>query len=183
MHREHGAGPAGPSDRRYEAFLQHFTRVQEPLMAYVRSLVHDHAAADDVFQATSLTLWRRFDAFRAGEPFLPWALGIARHEVLHHWRSRRRDRLVFGEAVLAQLADAAAVLADEADRRQAALAACVQGLPERQRQLVAMFYEQRLPAEQVAAAWDRTVHAVYKALKVLRRSLFDCVHKRLAADG
>ena len=183
MPREQAREKSGSSDRRYESFLQHFARVQGPLMGYVRSLVHDQSAADDVFQTTSLTLWRRFDSFRAGEPFLPWALGIARHEVLHHWRSRRRDRLVFGEAILGQLADAAAGLADEADLRQAALAACVQGLPERQRQLVAMFYEQRLPAEQIAATWDRTVHAVYKALKVVRRSLFDCVQERLAAEG
>ena len=183
MPREQAREQSAPADRRYEAFLQHFTRVQGPLMAYVRSLVHDQAGADDVFQATSLTLWRRFDSFRSGEPFLPWALGIARHEVLHYWRSRRRDRLVFGEAVLAQLADAATGLADEADRRQAALAACVQSLPERQRQLVAMFYEQRLPAEQIAATWDRTVHAVYMALKVMRRSLFDCVQQRLATEG
>jgi len=170
-------------DRRYEEFLAHFTRVQGPVLAYIRSLVHDAAGADDVFQAVSLTLWRRFDSFRRGEPFLPWALGIARHEVLHYWRARRRDRLVFSEAALARLADAAVSVVDEADRRQAALEACVKGLPDRQRQLVAMFYDQRLPAEQIAASWDRTVHAVYKALKVLRRSLLDCVEQRLVADG
>jgi len=171
------------ADRRYEAFLTHFTRVQPQVQAYVRALVHDGSAADDVFQATSLTLWRRFDSFREGEPFLPWALGIARHEALHHWRSRRRDRHVFSEAVLAQLADTAAGIAAEADRRLAALETCVQSLPDRQRQLVTMFYEQRLPADQIAAAWARTVHAVYKALKVLRRSLHDCVERRLAAEA
>lgn len=170
-------------DRRYEEFLTHFTRVQGAVLAYIRSLVHDPAGADDVFQTASLTLWRRFDSFHRGEPFLPWALGIARHEVLHYWRSRRRDRLVFSEAALAHLADAAVGVADEADQRQEALEACVKGLPERQRQLVAMFYDQRLPADQIAAAWGRTVHAVYKSLKVLRRSLLDCVERRLVADG
>jgi RNA polymerase sigma-70 factor (ECF subfamily) len=106
---------------------------------------------------------------------------VARHEVLHHWRSRRRDRLVFSESVLSQLADMAIGLADEADPRQEALEACVQSLPDRQRQLVSMFYGQQLPAEQIAASWGRTVHAVYKALKVMRRSLLDCVERRLAA--
>ena len=166
---------------RYEAFLGHFARGQAQVMAYIRSLVHDRTAADDVFQTTCLTLWRRFDTFREGEPFVPWALGIARHEVLHHWRSRRRDRLVFSESVLSQLADMAIGLADEADPRQEALEACVQSLSDRQRQLVSMFYGQQLPAEQIAASWDRTVHAVYKALKVMRRSLLDCVERRLAA--
>ena len=90
MPREDARQEPSSTDRRYEAFLQHFTRVQGPLMAYVRSLVHDPAGADDVFQATSLTLWRRFDAFRAGEPFLPWALGIARHEEV--WRAFNLDQ-------------------------------------------------------------------------------------------
>lgn len=171
------------ADRRYEAFLTQFTRVQTQVLAYVRALVHDRSAADDVFQTVSLTLWRRFDSFRSGEPFLPWALGIARHEVLHYWRARRRDRLVFSEAAIERLADAASGLAAEADPRQRALEACVQSLPDRQRQLVALFYGQRLPADQIAAAWDRSVHAVYKALKVMRRGLLECVERRLAAEG
>lgn len=170
------------ADRRYEAFLSQFTRIQSEVLAYVRALVHDRAAADDVFQSTSLTMWRRFDAFREGEPFLPWALGIARHEVLHYWRTRRRDRLVFGEAALARLADMAAAIAAEADPRQRALEACVKKLPDRQRQLVALFYGQRLPADQIAASWGLTVHAVYKALKVMRRGLLECVEKRLATE-
>ncbi len=184
MRRPPRSGDAPPTtDGRYEVFLGHFSRVQPQVQAYVRSLVHDPTAADDVFQATSLTLWRRFDSFRRGEPFLPWALGIARHEALHHWRSRRRDRLVFSEGLLAQLADTAAAMAGEADQRLAALEACVQSLPDRQRQLVAMFYHQRLPAEQIATTWDRTVHTVYKALHMLRRSLHDCVERRLAAGS
>lgn len=183
MARSHNTRSASPTaDGRYEAFLTHFTRVQTQVLAYVRALVHDRSAADDVFQATSLTLWRRFESFREGEPFLPWALGVARHEVLHYWRSRRRDRLVFSEAALARLADTAASLATEADPRQRALEACIEGLPERQRQLVTLFYGHRLPAEQIALTWDRTVHAVYKALKVMRRGLLECVEQRLAAE-
>ncbi len=171
------------TDRHYEAFLAHFTRVQGELATYIRLLIHDPSAADDVFQTTSMAIWRRFDTFRRGEPFLPWALGIARREVLHYWRSQRRDRLVFAEAVLEHLADSAVEFAEEADPRREAFAACVQQLTDRQRQLIDMFYGQRLPADQIAEAWNRTVHAVYKALKVLRRSLFDCVERRLAAGG
>lgn len=168
---------------RYELFLSHYARAQAPLQAFVRSLVHDRASADDVFQSTSMTLWRRFDSYRDTEPFVPWALGIARHEVLHFWRSRRRDRLVFSEAALGQLADLAMELAPEADPRQAILESCVESLPERQRQLLSMFYVQQMRAEQIAAVWQRTVHAVYKALKVTRRALVECVERKQAANA
>lgn len=170
----------GTESGRYEAFLAHFSRGQSQVQAFIRSLVHDRTSADDVFQATSLALWRKFSTFRADAEFVPWAFGIARNEVLHHWRSRRRDRLVFSEAVLTQLADVALTVANDADPRQEALEACIEKLPERQRQLVTLFYGQQLPAETIATSWDRTVHAVYKALKVMRRNLMDCVDRTLA---
>ena len=171
-----------PESRLYEAFLAHFSRGQPQVQAFIRSLVHDRTSADDVFQATSLALWRKFSTFRSDAEFVPWALGIARNEVLHHWRSRRRDRLVFSEAVLTQLADVALSVANEVDPRQEALEACIEKLPERQRQLVALFYGQQIPAETIAVSWDRTVHAVYKALKVMRRNLMDCVDRTLAGN-
>ena len=39
----------GESDP-YEQFLRLFSRDQLQVMAYIRSLVHDHSAASDVFQ-------------------------------------------------------------------------------------------------------------------------------------
>jgi RNA polymerase sigma-70 factor (ECF subfamily) len=190
--RGHAAARSGPADVAgqsgaaesglYEAFLAHFSRGQSQVQTFIRSLVHDRASADDVFQATSLTLWRKFSTFRADAEFVPWALGIARNEVLHHWRSRRRDRLVFSEAVLTQLADVALSVANNADPRQEALEACIEKLPERQRQLVSLFYGQQLPAETIAVSWNRTVHAVYKSLKVMRRNLMDCVDRTLAGN-
>ena len=175
-----GSGAAGDGSR-YEAFLRQFARHQSHVQAFIRSLVHDRTAADDVFQSTSLALWRAFDGFRPGDDFAAWAAGVARNEVLHFWRSRRRDRLVFSEAVVSALADAALDIAAEGDPRKEALQACLEGLPQRHRQLVEMFYLRRMPAGEIAASWNRTVHAVYKALKVMRRGLLDCVERRLAS--
>ena len=46
-----------------------------------------------------------------------------------------------------------------------------------------MFYGENKSADTIAATWDRTVHAVYKALKVMRKSLLECVERRLATEG
>jgi RNA polymerase sigma-70 factor (ECF subfamily) len=174
-----GAKSTAESDQ-YESFLAHYSLAQTQVQAFIRSLVHDRTAADDVYQATSLALWRKFPTFRADAEFLHWALGVARKEVLLYWRSRRRDRLVFSEAVLSQLADVAHELSLDADPRQEALVACMEKLSARQRQLFDLFYGQRRSADAIAVSWDRTVHAVYKALKVMRRNLMDCVDRTLA---
>ncbi len=164
----------------YERFLRHFTRDQQRLLVYILTLVHDRDDAQEIFQETSLVLWRAFPTFRPGAEFLPWALGIAKHQMLKHRRTRMRDRLVFGDAMIEVLADEAAAMAPEIEPRQRALAECMKRLPGRQRQLVELFYGQGLAAGQIAERWGRSVHAVYKALKVLRRSLLDCIERTLA---
>lgn len=171
--------PAPHSAEDYELFLALFTKCQGRIQAFIRTLVHDPSQADDVFQATSLVLWRSFATFRRDAEFLPWALGTARHQVLLHWRTRRRDRHVFSEALLADIADSAAAAVESAEARLTALEGCIAGLSERQRDLVRMFYGENKPAAAIAEHWGRTVHAVYKALKVMRRALFECVSRRL----
>lgn len=171
--------PKPPSAEDYELFLALFTRCQGRIQALIRTLVHDPTQADDVFQATSLVLWRSFATFRRDAEFLPWALGTARHQVLLHWRTRRRDRHVFSEAVLADLAAAAEAAVDSAETRLAALEVCMAGLSERQRDLVRLFYGEKLGAAAIATRWGRSVHAVYKALKVMRRGLLECVSRKL----
>lgn len=163
----------------YELFLTLFTTCQGRLQAFIRTLVHDPSQADDVFQATSLVLWRSFATFRRDAEFLPWALGTARHQVLLHWRTRRRDRHVFSDDLLADLANVAEARVDAAEARLAALESCLAGLSERQRELVRMFYGEHQPAAAIAKAWGRSVHAVYKALKVMRRALYECVSRKL----
>lgn len=178
------AAPDSRTAADYELFLSLFTRCQGRIQAFIRTLVPDPTQADDVFQATSLVLWRSFATFRRDAEFLPWALGAARHQVLLHWRTRRRDRHVFSDEVLANLADTAEAAVGMAEPRLAALESCMAGLSERQRELVRMFYGEHRSAAAIAKHWGRTVHAVYKALKVMRRTLFDCVSRkvRMLAD-
>jgi RNA polymerase sigma-70 factor (ECF subfamily) len=86
---------------------------------------------------------------------------------------------VFSDDLLADLADVAEARIDVAETRLAALENCMAGLSERQRDLVRMFYGEHQPAATIAKRWGRSVHAVYKALKVMRQALFDCVSRKL----
>lgn len=164
----------------YEDFLRLFTRDQMRVMAYIRALIHDHAVAGDVFQETSLELWRSFATFRRDEEFTPWALGIARHQIHKYWRTRDRDRHIFSETLLAEISATAIGLTSEIQPRQAALDECVGLLSDRQRELIQMFYGDNQSAAAIADVWSRSVHAVYKSLKVMRRSLLECVESKLA---
>ena len=52
-------------------------------------------------------------------------------------------------------------------------------LPPRQQELIRRFYGDNEQAGAIAASWNRSVHAVYKALKVMRKGLQQCIEERL----
>jgi len=175
------AGNVEPPEK-YEEFLEVFTSAQLRIMTYIWSMIQDQNARQDVYQETTLALWKSFHTYRPDQEFQSWALGVARHQVLRYWRMRDRDRLVFGEPLLAELAQEGVEMVNEYESRQAALNHCLQRLPARQRDLVRQFYGEGKSASDVAEQWGRSVHAVYKSLKLLRKTLLKCVELRFAEE-
>ena len=165
----------------YEQFLRRFTVDQLRILTWIRTLIPDASHAADIFQETSLEMWRSFPTFRSDAPFLPWALGVARHQVLKYWREQKRDRHVFGEALLETLTRESLAMSDEWEVRRVALESCIARLSDRQRDLLRRFYGDQESAGSIAKAWGRSVHAVYKSLKVTRRALIECVTSRMGS--
>ena len=63
--------------------------------------------AREVMQNTAAILWKKFDQLDNPENFRRWAFGVARFEVLSYRRDKARDRHVFSEELLMQLASEA----------------------------------------------------------------------------
>ena len=76
-------------------FIGLITDHQVDLQAFILSSLGDYSDTLDVLQRTNIVLWKKAAQFRRGAPFLPWALKIAKFEVLAFMRARRRDRHVF----------------------------------------------------------------------------------------
>jgi len=169
-------------DREHEAFLRRFLPVQTALRAYLLSVVRDHAEADDLFQEVAVILWKKFDGYDASRAFAPWAIGVARIEVLKRRQAHARSRLVFSDEAVASLALAASEVAEDADRRQSHLAGCLKKLPAREREVVDMRFEQRKRISEVAAAMKKSVAAVEMMMVRIRRRLRECVEKSLAME-
>ncbi|MSR55681.1 MAG: hypothetical protein EXS09_20730 [Gemmataceae bacterium] len=81
----------GPARRR-EMFAQHLRVNRTRLFGYIHALVRNLADADDSFQQTAFSLWRRFDAYDPSRRFLQWECGVARLEAANLLRTRSRDR-------------------------------------------------------------------------------------------
>jgi RNA polymerase sigma factor (sigma-70 family) len=126
-----------------------YRSARDDVYAYVATLLHDGAAAEDVTaQAFERALRRRrsYDG-RKGTP-RAWLFGIARNAALDELRRRTRTA-----ALAAEPADLAAPPADEeADRaiRRAVVRTALATLPAREREIVALKFHAGLDNAELA---------------------------------
>ena len=167
----HGPAPADPPDAELvgraaagdaSAFRELVERHQLRVYQIVHRMLRDRTDADDVTQETFVKVWRGLPSYDGRAQFSTWLYTIARNTALNALRARRpqlslSDAATFAEAELAlgvadgpasgpEAADAAADSATESR----AIAAAIAELPERQQQVVALFYLQDRSYDEVA---------------------------------
>lgn len=166
----------------HESFVRQLTENQNRIYGYVYSLLGDHSQAADVVQEANVVLWRKIGEFESGKPFLPWAFAVARFQVLAHLRDRKRDKVLLDGSLVELIGVEAEQHAERIDGVREALRPCLEALPPVSREMIHRRYTQQESIEQVARAFDRTSAATKVALMRIRRSLADCIQKRVAAE-
>ncbi|MCI0459741.1 MAG: sigma-70 family RNA polymerase sigma factor [Gemmataceae bacterium] len=170
------------TDQDREEVVQLIAAYQRRLHLYIRSLVADRTDSEEVLQEVNLFIWRHADEYRPGTDFGAWAFKIAYYHVLTHRKKQARQKVRFSDALVAQLAESAAVVAEQTDRRQEALEYCVQKLTEPDRQIVRLRYQGNLSVPAVADRVRRSAKAIYRALDRIHTALLDCVRHRLRVE-
>jgi RNA polymerase sigma-70 factor (ECF subfamily) len=132
-----------------------------------------------------LTATVRFDQLRDESGFLPWAIEIARRQILAHHRKASRRTVLDPEAVSALASDAIESAREHAPSRRAdALLQCLEALPAHSVDLILTRYDESFTTmEQLAGRLQRTVSATYALLKRIRLTLGECIERKLAAEG
>ena len=163
-------------------FLTHFLEHQVAVRAFIGSLVRDRHARDDLFQEVALTLWHEFGRYDRARPFGAWARGIAANKVLQRWHKDNRLPVPFPPDAIGALLDAYDRGEQTESLKADALEQCLEKLPEKSRQLLALRYERSLKLGEIAERLQTTMDAVHKALSRIRDRLQQCVERRLAAQ-
>jgi len=164
-------------------FVRLFAQHEHQIYAYIVSAMANWADADEVMQETSVALWEMFDQFQEGTSFTSWACRIAYFRILRFREKRQRDRHEFDQEFVEAVAATAAEEAELFEVRRKALGDCVGRLKERDRELLQTCYADGGTIKQAAEQLDRPAKGVYKALTRIRQMLFDCVQRKLAAQG
>jgi RNA polymerase sigma-70 factor (ECF subfamily) len=170
---------ADPATEDLDAYVQDLTASQSRLRAFVLASLGNYADTADVLQRTNLVLWKKAREFRPGAPFLPWALTIARYEILSFVRDSKRDRHVFDSDVAELMLDVATEDAADPNDRRLALRACLEKLPGHNRELLWMRYGDERSIRQIATVSSRSEDAVKSLFLRIRKALERCVEARL----
>ena len=168
-----------PLDPQHAQFLRLYAEQEQALHGYVRSMLPDRHETSEVMQEVIVTLWQKFEG---AVDFRHWAFGVARMKVLHHLQRRKRDRHVFGEELIQQLADRQAELEERHVTQREALEQCLEKLPPVQRELVLTAYTKGTRMDDLAAQRGETAMAIYKKLHRIRQVLLECVRHTLAQE-
>lgn len=165
-------------------FLPLFIENESQIRAFVRTLVRSPCDVDDVFQAVSVILWRKFDQYDPNRPFGPWARGIAAKEVLAMRRGNSRCPTPFPpEVVVAILDQFEQFLQSSASGSETteALNQCVEALPPNSQKMLQLRYGESMQIQDVASRLGQTMSATQRALSRIHKRLADCIERRLAA--
>ena len=163
-------------------FIRMLTDHQVDLQAFIMSSLGNYSDTLDVLQLTNIALWKKADKFRPGAAFLPWALKVAKFEILAFLRVRRRDRHTFSPELVELMVDVAAERSQELQVRSSALYECIKLLPERSREFLRVRYAQQQSIKEVAEKTGRSLDAVKSLYLRIRKSLELCIDRRVAAE-
>ena len=152
------------------------------LMTFIRAMVFDAQAAEDVFQDTMVTAWRRLEAYDSSRPFPAWIRGIARNHALEYYRDVRRRPSWCTDEVLAELDGRIEQLTsrpgDTWEEKLAVLGECLEALPEGSREVLDLHYRDSMTTEAIASSTGARREAIKKRLQRARTWLADCLKRK-----
>lgn len=165
-------------DEAHAQFARMLVEHEPVFMRYVLTKVPNRADARDIVQECSVALWREFSKYDSERPFVAWALGFLRIEVLRFLRkSHRRAQLTESAAEL--------LMADEQSHETALddveghLEHCLETLPPTHREILDGYYHKEFTVSELSEKNGRTEAAIYKLLQRIRLALHDCIESQL----
>ncbi|WP_437201803.1 sigma-70 family RNA polymerase sigma factor [Planctomicrobium sp. SH664] len=164
-----------------DEFVQLFTRAQRPLYLFILAQVGNVLAAEEILQETNLVIWAKIEQFQLDTNFAAWTRQIATYEILKHRQRKRREKLTFSDDFLTAVAEEVIEQSPELERRREALRDCLLRLAEADRELIEHRYQPGISGKVLAESLGRPANSVYQSLGRIRRSLLDCIHRKMTA--
>jgi RNA polymerase sigma-70 factor, ECF subfamily len=158
---------AGQSQGAFEAVVTGYRR---RVFGLAYSIVRNRAAAEDIAQEVFVKLWKVLDGYDGRAKLSTWIYAITRNTALSAVRKQRASRSLSDPNVLAE-AEATTAREDGIGADDVTLWRAVAALPDVQRRVVTLYYQDERPVDEVAAMLGLPVNTVKTHLHRARARL------------
>jgi RNA polymerase sigma-70 factor (ECF subfamily) len=159
-------------------YVQLVINCQSRLYAFILSLLCEPESAAEVLQETNLVLWKKAGQFEIGTNFMAWAFRISRYQVMAYRQRQGRDRHIFDDEALNEVAATFERQDDDLDDRLPTLAGCIKDLPADGRNLLKQRYRDGAAVKEIASQLGQSANRVAVRLHRLRAALMECIRRR-----
>ena len=170
--------------------IQQYLQLRSEFMGYLCAITRDFELAEEVYQNAAVVVIEQADKSETIRDFRAWAKEVVRRQALHAIRARDVES-EHARAISPELLEVVsnAFLEDDSeaptDREETrALRKCLDEIPTKKRELVAMRYEGVAAFCEISQQTGSTPAAVQRALSRVRKLLHGCVQRRMKlAEG
>jgi RNA polymerase sigma-70 factor (ECF subfamily) len=166
---------------RTEMLVRLLSRHQEELFRYIFALLPHEEDARDVLQETCVALYRKFEEYDSGKPFLPWAYCFAYLEILKQRERNQRGARLLNRDLVERLARERQQHEPVLHARLAALEHCLKELTAADQALIRQRYQQKTRADELTRQFETSRRTLFRKLDRIRRLLCECISRRVAA--
>lgn len=157
------------------------------LAIYLRTMVRDPGAVDDLFQETLIVAWKTLDRFDRERPFAPWLRGIAGRLVMAYRRKSATAPVLCDANILEHLDQRLSAFGQRAGdtfgEKLDCLHDCLDLLPHEYQEAIRLRYLEDIPSEKLTERLQISMEALKKRLQRGRARLLDCLNRKLAGSG
>lgn len=162
-----------------EQFTRCWTEAQPKLAGDISALVPDFQEAEDLLQNVAVMLLRKFPEYDSQRPFIAWAIGITKRDVLMARRCHARNFLCYHPDLLERISETYEELTPELGERSRALNECLKLVQGRASELLKLRYEEGLKPMAIAGGVGMAVVAVRVMFSRTRTGLRECIERKM----
>jgi RNA polymerase sigma-70 factor (ECF subfamily) len=169
------------SGNRTEEIAVLWTKAQPVISAFISSLVPDFQDSDDILQQAAVAVIKNYDKYDKNRPFVAWAVGIAKNEILMYHRKNSQHKLIFDTEIVQRIAKIYETESGKSEDNRKALNVCIKKLKQRSRRMLEMRYVSELSTERIAHKLGMTASSVYTTFHRIRLALRDCISREMSS--
>jgi RNA polymerase sigma-70 factor (ECF subfamily) len=154
------------------------------LLAYLYAIVRERDLAEELLQETFMSAWRQGWQKDAVRNLPAWLRTVARNHAFKALRRHNASRTIPWDQAHD---DGLFAWAEESNTDGAEvleqLRQCRKNLPDQQRRIIELFYDQHRSADQIAGQLGLAGKTVFQTLWLARRNLRECLQRHMRPES